>query len=75
METEQLPRQLIFSRLSVGWLCMRRQAHRIRPVSAQSAFKLRKFVRFAEYARRCGEFTEHGAPGVVRPGLSVSFAE
>jgi hypothetical protein len=72
METEQLPRQLVFSRLSVGWLCRRRQAHRIRPVSAQSAFKLRKF---AESAHRCGETTEHGAPGVVRPGLSDSFAE
>ena len=73
METEQLPRQLIFSRLSGGWLCWRRrQAHRIRPVSAQSAFKLRKF---AESTHRCGETTEHGAPGVVRLGLSDSFAE
>jgi hypothetical protein len=73
MEAEQLPRQLMFSRLSVG--CRRRQAHRVRPASAQSAFKLRELVRFAESARRCGETTEHGAPGVVRPGLSDSFAE
>ena len=74
MEIEQLPRQLIFCCLSDGWLCWR-QAHRISPVRAQSAFKLRKFVFFAEFARRCGEFTELGAPSAVRLRLSVFFAE
>jgi hypothetical protein len=73
MEAEQLPWQLMFSRLSVG--CRRRQAHRVRPASAQIALRLREFVRFAESARRCSETTEHGAPSVVGAVLSDSFAE
>jgi hypothetical protein len=73
MEAEQLPRQLMFSRLSAG--CRRRQAHRVRPASMQTALRLREFVRLAESARRCGETTEHGAPSVVEALLSDSFAE
>jgi hypothetical protein len=55
--------------------CRRRQAHRVRPASAQTALRLREFVRLAESARRCGETTERGAPGVVGALLSDSFAE
>ena len=57
MESEQLPRQLIFCFLFDGWLWWR-QAHRISPTRTQSAVKLRQFVFFAEYARRCGELAE-----------------
>jgi hypothetical protein len=55
--------------------CRRRQAHRVRPASAQIALRLREFVRLAESARHCGEPTERGAPSAVGAFLSDSFAE
>jgi hypothetical protein len=57
MESEQLPRQLIFCFLFDGCLWWR-QAHSVSPTRMQSAVKLRQFVFLAEFARRCGELAE-----------------
>ena len=57
MESEQLPRQLIFCLLFDGCLWWR-QAHSVSPTMTQSAVKLRQFVFLAEFARRCGELAE-----------------
>ena len=70
MESEQLPRQLIFCFLFDGWLWWR-QAHRISPTRAQSADKLRQFVFFAEFARRCGELAELSVQTLSLHAVSV----